>query len=134
MDTAVSEKRQYKRIFFSLRDRFGCRYRLDGESRELSALILNVSLGGICLKIDRSRNIRKGAHLLVGDVVAPSALMFISNQKTEIKYIIADRYDGQTSDYGLEKVVIGCEFTDLTPGIRDHLLQFMQTWVLERVG
>lgn len=134
MDTAVDEKRQYKRIFFSLRDRFGCRYHLDGESRVLSALILNISLGGICLKIDQNRNIRNGTCLLVRDVIAPKALMFISNQKMEIKYIIPDRNDSQASDYGIEKTVIGCEFTDLAPDTRNHLLQFMQSWVRERMG
>ncbi len=102
-----SEKRRFKRYVFPNDDRIIALLALDDEEGTIDARILNISLGGIGLAVEKTKTVslKKEAVLFLKEVTGESRLAGLTGHSVRVKWIL---------DYEpLNNLAIGCEFLHL---------------------
>jgi len=122
----VAERRQYKRMFFSIEEGpLGVFALPDMDTGVLTAIIMDLSMGGLGLSIRKGgdMSINVGDRLILTEIrgMADTNLRPINNIETEIKWIQNYR--------AFRHILFGCEFVDITQTTRDQIQQFINSWV-----
>jgi len=122
MQTDQCERRQYKRIFFSLKDGPTAIFNFSANhSKAISATVMDLSIGGLglCLKKDDGL-IKIGRHLRLTEIKGVNFLKSVADIEMEIKWLRS--YD--TFQHSL----FGCEFLNISNAGKEDIQQFINLW------
>ena len=116
------EKRQFKRVLFSLEENVQGVLSLLWNSEEFisfTASILNLSAGGLqfVFRRDNEKAIHVGERLLLKKIKGKENLTFLSNVELEIKWVLDTQY--------LEHIGVGCRFENISSNMRKKISQFI---------
>jgi len=123
-----AERRKFKRILFTIEDGIIGTLVLPGKDGEkVSAEVINISEGGICLtfKPILNQKIKEGDRLLLTEIKSSKSKQLIINVDTEIKWIS----EGELSD----KIGTGCEFIEPFSEKKDRINEFVEYWYLQKI-
>ena len=130
MGDEKKEKREGKRIFFSVEDEVKGTFTFAGFQRgALTGAIVNLSESGVGLilrKDETTKKLGKGDYLILNQLNGIKGLEFVSDIKTEIKWIL----DSPT----LKFIGCGCEFHEVPESMREAIQTFIDTWLIEKLG
>jgi c-di-GMP-binding flagellar brake protein YcgR len=118
-----SERRVFKRVLFTIEDQVsGLISSCTIKGLTIKANVLNLSQGGICLTIPRTKDfsLQKGDQIVLLQVKIPDSSQFLTNIDARIKWIM-DQPD-------FEYLGIGCEFINLPNSSEEQLKSFVQSW------
>lgn len=118
------ERRQYKRMFFSIEEGPLAVFALPDVGKEvLTAIVMDLSLGGLGLSVRKGGNVRinVGDRLILTEIKGAANLRPISNMETEIKWIQNYR--------AFKHILFGCEFVNATDTVREQIQQFINSWM-----
>ena len=127
-DMSGAERRKFKRVLFTIEDGIIGTLSMPGaEDRKITADIINISEGGICLtfKPILNQKIKEGDRLLLTELKSAKSKQLIINVDTEIKWIS----DSELSD----KVGTGCEFVDVLDDKKSDINEFVEYWYLQKM-
>jgi hypothetical protein len=113
------EKRQSKRVFFSLEEGISARVTNYGDSDEFIPItLLSISSGGISFTGNKYklRGIKEGDRLTLREIQTPLPLGLVDRAEVVVKYVMND-------DYSI-RLIIGCKVTQIsgTAGEKIHTL------------
>ena len=102
------EKRNNNRVLFSAEDKATVQFYSFETDKIISAKILNMSVGGICIALvkDKLKNVPQiGEKLVLLKIESPGELNFILNVNLEIVWALTPS--------PLEQIGIGCKFDSI---------------------
>ena len=108
MRTENHEKRDNNRVLFSPEDKATVQFYSYENDRILSAKVLNMSVGGLCIAIVKEdlKNIpKKGEKLVLLKIESPGEFNFIVNVNLKIVWALTPS--------PLEQIGIGCKFESI---------------------
>lgn len=114
------EKRKYPRVVLKIEDGYFGNFKLPNADI-IIAPIVNLSAGGLNMSVpDTAKDqIKEGDVLLLQSIAGGTNLSFLSDIKTEIRWI----KDLKTPGY----VSAGCNFKDLSEAVRDQLAKLVHS-------
>jgi c-di-GMP-binding flagellar brake protein YcgR len=124
MSTNFEERRQHIRVYFESLEEIGCEFSYGaGTPRVSSAAVLDMSLGGLHLVVDKPCDFAAGERITLNRLSHRDDLISEEAITAEIRWVY-------TSDE-FSRVYLGCKFLDLPPKsqtgianlISDKLLQ-----------
>lgn len=121
-----SEKRRHRRVYFNdgeeVRGVFGP---LD-EPRQVEARILNLSLGGLYITVERAAAMRFRANdtVIMYELNAPGGFRVTGNLLVEVRRVEDQPIFGH--------IGYGCQFVDLDPVTKARMAKFLE-WQFRRV-
>jgi c-di-GMP-binding flagellar brake protein YcgR len=129
MTKQIKERRQYKRVVFTLDD--GIVGLLDppgvNGGQPISAQVLNLSEGGLQLTFNTvlKQRIKEGDRLLLTEIRGHQTSEVIINVDTEVRWISRSQLS--------EKIGLGCEFKNLLEDTRQKINKIIEFWYLQRI-
>jgi c-di-GMP-binding flagellar brake protein YcgR len=121
------ERRQYKRAIFTIEDGVvGVFLFLNSREKPLSAKILNICMGGMCIamSVANERIPQKGDHIALLQIKTPPSLKFFLNIDINVKWVL------NLPD--VEYIGIGCEFIYIPKISREQIGNFIRMASEER--
>ena len=117
-----SERRQYNRMFFSKQDGPVASFTLpDPHEKTISAIVMDLSLGGLGLSIRKNENmVNIGDHLILTKIKGSTGLQTIANIETKVRWI--QNYEN------FDHILFGCEFLNASESLREQIQQFINSW------
>lgn len=117
---STEEKRKYRRVVLKIEDGYFGNFKLTNQDI-IIAPIVNLSAGGLNMSVPvKARDqINEGDTLMLQSIVGGANLSFLSDIKTEIRWI----KDLQTPGY----VSVGCCFKEITDAVHDQLAKFVDS-------
>lgn len=114
------EKRKYPRVVLKIEDGYFGNFKLPNADI-IIAPIVNLSAGGLNMSVpDKAKDqIGEGDVLLLQSIAGGANLSFLSDIKTEIRWI----KDLNTPGY----VSVGCNFKELSEAVRDQLAKLVHS-------
>jgi c-di-GMP-binding flagellar brake protein YcgR len=117
---SLEDKRKFPRLLLKIEEGFFGSFKLSNKDT-LVAPIMNLSAGGLnmAVAISAKEKIKEGDQLLLQNILGGTSLSFLSDIKTEIRWI-----------KGLEQpgyIFVGCEFENLPDNVRAQLVKFVDT-------
>ena len=122
------EKRQSKRVFFSLEEGISARIENFGDSDEFIPItLLSISTGGISFTGNKYklRGIKEGDRLTMREIQTPQPLGQVDRAEVVVKYVMND-------DYSV-RLIIGCKVTQMA-GASSEKIQTLIKKRMSRVG
>lgn len=124
------EKRQGKRVFFSLEEGISARVENFGDSDEsefIPVTLLSISTGGISFTGNKYklRGIKEGDRLTMREIQTPLPLGQVDRAEVVVKYVMND-------DYSI-RLIIGCKVTQMAGASSEEIHTFIKSR-LSRVG
>jgi PilZ domain len=126
MADEASERRRFRRIFFSIDDGVkGILAFSDAQRGLLVAHIINIGEGGLGLAVskDKKDKIAKRDQVILTHITGVQGLEALINVDTELKWILENP--------SLEYVLFGCEFLDIPEHMRDAIGIFIDSWPMK---
>ncbi len=122
MQREQSERRQFKRIFFSMKDGPSAVFNFSGKYRKtITATIMDLSIGGLGLSIKKDESlIKEGEHLRLTGIKGVRYLESVADIEMEIKWL--RNYES------FQHILFGCEFVDISDICREDIQQFINLW------
>ena len=123
-----AERRQFKRVLFTLEDGIIGTLTVAGNgSEQITAEVINISEGGICLtfKPILNQKIKEGDRLLLTEIKSTRSKQLIINVDTEIKWIS----ENELSD----RIGTGCEFVEVHSNKKADINEFVEYWYLQKL-
>jgi c-di-GMP-binding flagellar brake protein YcgR len=123
-----AERRKFNRVLFTIDDGIIGTLSVAGVGdKKISANIINISEGGVCLtfKPILNQKIKEGDRLLLTEIRSAKSKQLIINVDTEIKWIS----EGELSD----KIGTGCEFVDVISDKKVEINDFVEYWYLQKM-
>jgi len=124
MSEYKSERRRYKRVFFSNQDDLTGILKLsDNREAFLTAFVKDLSEGGLgfAVKRDQKNKIIAGSQLTIKKIRGSEHLGFITDLKLEVIWVLD--FDG------LEHVGFGCRFLDMPQAFREKIRNYVKAWI-----
>ena len=117
---APEEKRKYPRVILKIEDGYFGNFKLP-KANIIIAPIVNFSAGGLNMLVpDNAKDqIKEGDVLLLQSIAGGTNLAFLSDIKSEIRWI----KDLQTPGY----VAVGCNFKELSEAVHDQLVKLVHS-------
>jgi c-di-GMP-binding flagellar brake protein YcgR len=129
MTKQVTERRQFKRVVFTMDDGIVGILNPPGVSRgqPITAQVLNLSEGGLQLTFNAvlKQRIKEGDRLLLTEIRGSAASEVIVNVDTEVRWISRSQLS--------EKIGIGCEFKNLLEDTKKKINRLIEFWYLQRI-
>ena len=123
-----AERRAYNRVLFTVEDGIIGTLSLPGkETDPITAEVINISEGGICLtfKPILNQRIKEGDRLLLTEIRSKKSQQLIINVDTEIKWISENELSNQ--------IGTGCEFGNIPAEEKDRINEFVEYWYLQKL-
>ena len=125
MDVETQERRESKRVFFSLEDDIRVNLNLPMSSiKAIPGILLSLSTGGLSIAASKSKrkNIREGDAILVSNLQLPDTYEEITGIEVEVKHIIYYKK--------FDRFTIGCEINKIPSQARDQIERFIDQRVV----
>lgn len=124
MNTNFEERRQHIRVYFDSLEEMGCEFSYGaGAPRVSSAAVLDMSLGGLHLVVDKPCDFAAGERITLtrlrhgDDLISEAAIM------AEIRWVY-------TSEE-FSRVYLGCKFFELTPESQTGIANLISAKLLQ---
>jgi len=124
----IDERREYKRVFFTLEDNVTSVIQLKDQDGDLiQVTLLSISRGGVSFVGSRAKTqgLKEGDKITLRDIKAPEPLGTIDSVESEIKYILD--FDNDI------RIGFGCEFTDIPQWLLARITKYVDDR-LEKMG
>jgi len=122
MDNA--ERRRYKRMFFSIEEGPVAVFTVpDSKGRIFTAIIMDLSPGGLGLSVKKDENIIKpGECLILAEIKGTKGLESVKDIETEVKWI--------QNFKAFKHILLGCEFLNITEAQKEDIQSAINLWTL----
>ena len=128
MSKSGEEKRQHKRVLFTVEDGIvGVFYPPGVDNEPVTATVVNMSSGGVKLifKSVLDNNIKEGDRLILSELRGAASSQVIVDIDTEVKWISDDEL---TEDIGL-----GVEFLNVLEDNQQQIDDMVEFWYLQKI-
>jgi len=124
MQKEQSERRHFKRIFFSMKDGPSAVFNFSENYRKaITATVMDLSIGGLGLSIKKDEGlIKEGEHLRLTEIKGVRYLKSIADIEMEIKWL--RNYES------FQHILFGCEFVYISDICRQDIQQFINLWAI----
>ena len=115
------EKRQSRRVFFSLEEAISAKVANFGNSEEfVPVTLLSISTGGISFTGNKYklRGIKEDDRLTIREIQTPQPLGLIDRAEVVVKYVMDDEYSVRS--------IIGCKITQMAKISSDRIPDFIK--------
>lgn len=123
-----AERRKFNRVLFTVEDGIVGTLAVPGlEEEKITAEVINISEGGICLtfKPILNQTIKEGDRLLLTEIKSTKGKQLIIKVDSEIKWITESELN--------DKIGTGCEFIDTVSIEQDRINEFVEYWYLQKI-
>ena len=120
MREGTKDKREYPRAFLSKDEDLNGVLQLTGvDHTKISARILNISQGGVCLLFKQNNQIRikEGDQIQLKEIQGKPSILYDAKLTLEVIWIFANR--------SFKNTQIGCKLLNLTEEIKKEIREFV---------
>jgi c-di-GMP-binding flagellar brake protein YcgR len=121
-----TERRRFKRIFFSIEDGIiGLITLPPSHNKVLLANIMDLGAEGMGITLDKSEcpHLDKGQKLILKEVNNSDSLNLINNITLEIRWVLNHR--------SLKHIALGCQFVNPPQAVCNQVQHFMDSWEMK---
>jgi c-di-GMP-binding flagellar brake protein YcgR len=120
IDMTMEDKRKFPRLSLKIEEGFFGSFKLANKDT-LVAPIMNLSAGGLNMAVAMGAKdkIKEGDALLLQNIVGGTSVSFLSDIKTEIRWIKSLEQPGY--------IFVGCEFGALPDNVHAQIVKFVNS-------